>query len=99
VPLPQLTPVLPLAGWIDLEWGDSVEVVELAPRERLRRLARRRTFPQLLPVGETLLELVGLPAYVLRRPRRWTAFGDALERMLELAGAARAPAADSRSPA
>jgi hypothetical protein len=88
VPLPPVEPELPMAGWIDLEWGERLEVVELTPAERLRRLARRRTFPQLMPAGGTLLDLVALPGLVLRRPRDWSAFAGAVECVLDRTGAA-----------
>ena len=36
---------LPLAGWVMLAWSERVELVRLAPRQVLRRLASRQTWP------------------------------------------------------
>jgi hypothetical protein len=87
LPLGAVPTQLPLVGWIDLAWGSSVSVTPLPVDERLRRLARRRTFPAKLPPGNTLLDLVGLPGYLLRRPRSFDAVADTVAAVADLTGA------------
>jgi hypothetical protein len=69
--LPDDAPKLPLRGWAFLAWGDSFAVRRLPPTEALRRLSGQLTLP--LPVGDParFLELAGLPAWELQRPRKW----------------------------
>jgi hypothetical protein len=66
--LPRLRPELPLGGFVFTAWGPRVELLRLAPAERLERLLRHRTWA-LDPVQHgALLDLAGLAAFELRRP-------------------------------
>jgi len=69
--LPDDVPKPALRGWVFLGWGDSVSVRRLAVTEVLPRLSEQLTLN--IPVGDParLLELAGLPAWELRRPREW----------------------------
>jgi hypothetical protein len=60
-----------LSGVVHLAWGAQASLRPLSPTESLERLLELRAvdgFPR-DPVG--LLELSGLPAYELSRPREW----------------------------
>jgi hypothetical protein len=69
--LPDDAPRLPLRGWVFLAWGDDFAARRLAATETLPRLSEQLTLQ--VPVGDPtqLLELAGLPAWELRRPREW----------------------------
>jgi hypothetical protein len=69
--LPDDAPRLPLRGWVFLVWGDSFAVRRLAATEALRRLSAQLTLNVPVPDPAGLLELIGLPAWELRRPREW----------------------------
>jgi hypothetical protein len=86
LPLPHPPAQRPLAGWIDLAWGPEVSLRPMDAPERLRRLARRRTFPAKMPVGDTLLEMVALPGFALTRPRRFEALATTVAAVTQLAG-------------
>jgi energy-coupling factor transporter ATP-binding protein EcfA2 len=88
LPLPAAPAPRPMAGWIDLAWAPTVALRRMDPAERLRRLARRRTFPAKLPIGHTLLEMVALPGYVLTRPRRFDAVPETVAAVRDLVGLA-----------
>jgi hypothetical protein len=71
----QLGPVptqLRLGGWIYLEWGDELALVEVSGSQRLELLGRHRglTIPSRDP--SRLLDLAALPSFVLRRPKEWS---------------------------
>jgi hypothetical protein len=76
----------PLGGWVSLAWGDRIEVVPLRGSERLERLAAARgaRLPPRHP--DAFLELAALPAWELRRPRRWSSLADGLARLLDTVG-------------
>jgi hypothetical protein len=73
----------PLAGWVSLAWGPQVEAAPLRVSERLARLAAARgaRLPPRDP--DAFLELATLPAWELRRPRRWSSLADGVARLLE----------------
>ena len=58
-----------LRGCVYLEWGERVEVEPLAPGEHLGMLTGHRRVAGLGANVEQLMELSGLPAFLLRRPR------------------------------
>jgi hypothetical protein len=72
-----------LAGWIFLAWGDRLETVPVRGPERLVRLSGScgTRLPQRNP--DALLELAGLPAWELRRPRSWGLLTEAVARLLD----------------
>lgn len=78
-----VAPTLPFGGWIELEWGDAVEVDALRPAERLPVLGRHRSLLVESPNPAGLLDLVGFPGWRLRRPRRWDALDDAMAAILD----------------
>jgi hypothetical protein len=57
-----------LAGWVFLEWSDRLDVRPMGV-EALPWVVIRRTFPGLPSSERHLLDLSGLPAFLLRRPR------------------------------
>jgi hypothetical protein len=59
----------PLHGCIFLEWGARVAVEPLNPADHLGLLTRQRRIAGLGANVEQLLDLAGLPAFRLRRPR------------------------------
>lgn len=78
-------PEAPLGGWLFLKWSDELAVRELAPPERLARIAgcqgwhrRGVTDPQ------RLLDVAALPAWELARPRDWTLQPRVLEHLSEI---------------
>lgn len=81
--LPAAETEVPLGGWIFLAWSDHVELVHVPPSERVVRLHRGRgiNLPPRSP--DAMLDLASLPAWELRRPKRWKSAGDALERLLD----------------
>lgn len=84
LPLPPIESEAPLCGWVFLAWGERVELTPLRPPERLVRLAQHHNGR--ISSNETaLLELAGLPAWELRRPRDWERLPEVGERLLDLA--------------
>jgi hypothetical protein len=75
-----------LAGWFSLAWGDRVEVVPLRPRGRLARLHEHRGVRLPPRDPEALLALASLPAWELRRPRRWSSLAASADCALDVAG-------------
>jgi len=74
----------PLCGWVFLDWGRRLEIELLGAAERLTRLLPNRgiRFQARDPAG--LLDLAGLPGFVLYRPRGL----DGLEATVSLLAAA-----------
>jgi hypothetical protein len=74
-----------LAGWVFVEWGETIELRRLPASESVGRLLRNRGI--LVPPREpgAFLQLAALPAWELRRPRSWGAVPDVVERVLEAA--------------
>ncbi|CAN5649276.1 hypothetical protein BH20ACT23_BH20ACT23_14500 [soil metagenome] len=86
--LSAIDPQIPLAGWIFLAWGDGPSLVGLGPSERLRRLGENRMVRLVSSTTPArLLDLATLPAWELRRPKRWDLLGVCAERVLELVSA------------
>lgn len=79
--LPAAPPVLPFAGWVLLEEGDVVEVTAVEPAERFEHLARQHMMGVNRPAA--VLDLLTLPMWRLRRPRRWDALDATADRLLE----------------
>jgi hypothetical protein len=83
VPLRPVAPALPLRGWFTLGWGDDVSVVPIPPADRIGILLRHASLTVVADTHPlTLLELAGLPAWQLVRPRSWDAVGRAAEAVL-----------------
>jgi hypothetical protein len=74
----------PLRGWIFLRWGDRVEMERLPGGRRVPELARHRALRVPPKDPRVLVELAGLPAWELRRPRRWASLGEAGARLVEV---------------
>ena len=81
--LEEIEGAFPLRGWVFLAWGDEVSVVRVAAGSRLRRLAHERSL-RLTPRDPTaLLSLAALPAFELRRPRRWSSLEETTKLLVE----------------
>jgi hypothetical protein len=73
-----------LVGFVFLAWGDSVTVRRLGAGERLERLVPQRGV-RLDPARfDAMLDLAALPAWEIRRPRRWESLPEAGRRLAEL---------------
>jgi hypothetical protein len=83
LPIAQLPDEPALGGWIFLEWGDRLEAVPVRGGERLVRLVASRgtRLPPRDP--DALLALAALPAWELRRPKRWSSLADSVACMLD----------------
>ena len=73
----------PVAGFVELAWGDTIAVERLAPAAGLAALARHRRVQGLGAEFAQLLELVERPILRLSRPVGWDSAGEAVERLLE----------------
>jgi hypothetical protein len=85
----RLTPAPPRArvrGWVELAWGQTIELAPLDGASRLRLLAGARRARALRGDPQTLLELAALPAYRLWRPRSLDALMPATELLLGALG-------------
>jgi hypothetical protein len=80
--LPGVASASPLGGWIFLEWGTTVSVEPVSPRERLERLGAQRMIRRAPIDPSALLRLSTLPAILLRRPRSWDALPETTEALL-----------------
>lgn len=69
-------------GWIFLAWGDEVSVQPIRAAERLRRLVPHLGLRVPPTQPDRLLELAALPSFEFRRPRGWSRFDEAGERLL-----------------
>jgi hypothetical protein len=79
-----------LKGFFVLEWGEDTSEPELVPipmQERLR-LMYGQEYMGVVGAADPrrLMELVGLPAWRVRRPRDWQATPAVVDQMLQLAG-------------
>jgi hypothetical protein len=74
----------PLAGLLFLEWGEGPAVEPLSPSGATDRLLRRRATDTLPRDPEVLMDLAGLPAYLLHRPRSWDQLQPTVELVREL---------------
>jgi len=68
---------VPLHGFVYLAWDERVSVQRLAPAARPARLANQRRVPHLGVDPVALLDLAGLPALVVQRPREWGSMAEA----------------------
>jgi hypothetical protein len=84
--LAPVAPELPLRGWIFLVWGDRVEARRLRGGTPMLELVRQRAAKLPPPRPEALVDLAGLPAWELRRPRRWESIGEAADHLVETIG-------------
>lgn len=73
----------PIAGFVELAWGETVEVEHLEPATALNALARHRRVVGLGAEYRQLLELVDRPVLRLTRPRRWGTAAEAADRLLD----------------
>jgi hypothetical protein len=77
----------PVAGFVELAWGDAVAVERLEPVAGLAALARHRRVQGLGAEFAQLLEFVGRPILRLKRPHGWESADEAVQRLQEaLAG-------------
>jgi hypothetical protein len=79
-------PSVNLGGLIHLEWGELLAVEPLGPEDRLDRVIRNTYFPPSPGDALALLELAGLPAWRLVRPRRIEALEPATALLLATIG-------------
>jgi hypothetical protein len=80
--LPPAPAAAPLHGWLFLTWADAVSLRRLRPSEWLDRLGQHRSTSS--AYSPSLLDLAGLPAWELRRPRTSGSLEPAVERLLAL---------------
>jgi len=73
-----------LAGFVYLAWGDELALDPLPAPERLRRLAARRAEDRWPADSSLLLDLAALPAFELRRPKRWDLLDETAEVLSDL---------------
>jgi len=86
LPLGEIVPEVPVHGWIFLAWGSRIELRELGPGDRVRRLTNKRMLIGRLPTRPDLfLDLARLRAWELVRPRRWDCLRPAVDSLLDLA--------------
>lgn len=84
VSLPAVAAEVPLGGWIFLEWSGRLEVTPLSTAERLARLSTYRLAWRAGDAPFCSPDLADLPAWELRRPRRWDGLGSATDRLVSL---------------
>ena len=80
--LPPAPAAAPLHGWLFLAWADDVSLHRLRPGAWLDRLAQHRSTSS--AYSPSLLDLAGLPAWELCRPRTPDSLEPAVERLLGL---------------
>lgn len=84
--LGQVSPELPLRGWVTLGWSDEVGTRAIRGAERFQLLLPHRGI-RLEPTNPGgLIELSELPMLELRRPRRWDSAKHALSTLLDATG-------------
>jgi hypothetical protein len=69
-------------GWVFLAWGDDVAVEPVRAVERLARLAPHLGLRVPPAHPDRLLELAALPGWEFRRPRGWSRFDEAGDRLV-----------------
>ena len=77
-----LAPVVaeaPLTGLLFLEWGEGPTLEPVGPSASTERLLQRRATDYLPYDPQVLMDLAGLPAHLLRRPREWEALDPTVE--------------------
>jgi hypothetical protein len=85
ITLEGVDPEVPLRGWIALSWGDALEARPIPAAERLGVLIDQLPIRLDGPGSAALLDLVALPGFELRRPKRLTTLPDAGAKIMELA--------------
>jgi hypothetical protein len=80
----------PVAGFVELAWGDSVTVQRLEPAAGLAALARHRRVHGLGAEFAQLLALVDRPILRVARPHGWGSADEAIQRLLETIAGLRA---------
>ena len=83
VPLGPIAPELPLGGWIGLEWGEKVEIAKMPGPVLLQYLLGFHMLDVDGAGRARLVEFVGYPGLVLRRPRELSAISATVERLIE----------------
>jgi hypothetical protein len=83
VPLGEVAAELPFRGWVQLEWGEAVEVARVRGAARLPALIPHRGVRLEPPRPEALVDYAALPQLTLRRPRGWDSLREGAERLLE----------------
>jgi hypothetical protein len=83
VRLGDLDACVPLGGWVFIDWGDELELTRLPAQVALSRLAGWRSLKQIESDPAVMLDLAGLPAFDLRRPRSWDALMPTLDALIE----------------
>jgi hypothetical protein len=83
VPLGAIAPELPFRGWVQLEWGDAVEVAAVRGAARLSALIPHRGVRLEPPRPEALVDYAALPHLTLRRPHGWDSLREGAERLLD----------------
>jgi hypothetical protein len=84
--LAPVEPVVPLRGWIFLDWADEISMHAVRPRDRLIQLSRHRSIRLAPREPTTLISLAALPAWELRRPRDWVSLRSAADALLAAIG-------------
>lgn len=76
-----------LGGLVHLSWGDRAEVRAVPVQERAARIARHRSvFGRHSTAPGGILDLLRLPSYELRRPKRMDSLSAAVDLLLGLGG-------------
>lgn len=78
--LPPVAAELPFNGWVVLQEGPRVDMTEACLSDKLRLLKEQLMMGVALP--EPFLELLTLPMWFLRRPKRWDALSEAVDHLV-----------------
>jgi len=81
--LEQTRPAVPLRGWVELAWGDSLAIEPLGPAQLLPAIVRNFSVRLMPTDGEALMDLAALPAWRLTRPRSLGGLPDAGKLLLD----------------
>lgn len=74
-----------LSGWVFLKWGSELELRPLPAAERIGRVGHAQGWHRRGATDpRALLDLAGLPAWELTRPRDWAQLGSAVEAVREV---------------
>lgn len=76
-------PSVPLHGWVELAWGDELALEPFGPAELLPAIVRNLSIRLMPPEVGPLMDLAGLPAWRLTRPRDLGTLPDAGKLLLE----------------
>jgi hypothetical protein len=81
----------PLAGIVVLEWAEELSIEPVAPLARVPVLLPHvnRLGPPFDAADRHLLDLIDIPVWRLRRPRRWSALPETAELLVQLSRYAR----------